>query len=56
MDWLDLLAVLGTLYSLLQHQFKSINSSVFSFLYGPTLMSIYDYWKNHSFDNYMALC
>ena len=27
-------------------QFKSISSSVLSFLYGPT--SIYDYWKNHS--------
>ena len=30
--------------------FKSINSSVFSFLYGPTLTSIHDYGKNHSFD------
>ena len=30
--------------------FKSINSSVLSFLYGPTLTSIHDYWKNHSFD------
>ena len=29
---------------------KSINSSVLSFLYSPTLMSIHDYWKNHSFD------
>ena len=26
-------------------QFKSINSSVFSFLYGPALTSIHDYWK-----------
>ena len=26
-------------------QFKSINSSVLSFLYSPTLTSIYDYWK-----------
>jgi len=25
-------------------------SSVLSFLYSPTLTSIYDYWKNHSFD------
>ena len=25
-------------------------SSVFSFLYSPTLTSIHDYWKNHSFD------
>ena len=31
-------------------QFKSIDSSVLSFLYSPTLMSIHDYWKNHSFD------
>ena len=31
-------------------QFKSINSSVLSFHYGPTLTSIHDYWKNHSFD------
>ena len=29
-------------------QFKSINSLVLSFLYSPTLTSIYDYWKNHS--------
>ena len=29
---------------------KSINSSVVSFFYSPTLTSIYDYWKNHSFD------
>ena len=26
-------------------QFKSINSSLLSFLYSPTLMSILDYWK-----------
>ena len=50
MDWLDLLAVQGTLKSLLQTKFKSINSSVLSFLYSPTLTSIHDYWKNHSFD------
>ena len=31
-------------------QFKSINSSVLSFLHSPTLTSIHDYWKNHSFD------
>ena len=30
-------------------QFKSINFLVLSFLYGPTLTSIHDYWKNHSF-------
>ena len=54
MDWLDLLAVQGTLKSLLQHQFKSINSSILSLLYGPTLTSIHEYWKDHSFD-YMDL-
>ena len=31
-------------------QFKNINSLVLSFLYSPTLTSIYDYWKNHSLD------
>ena len=31
-------------------QFKSINSSMLSFLYSPTLTSIHDYWKNHSLD------
>ena len=31
-------------------QFKNINSLVLSFLYGPALTSIHDYWKNHSFD------
>ena len=31
-------------------QFKSINSSVPNFLYSPTLTSIHDYRKNHSFD------
>ena len=50
MDWLDLLAVQGTLKSSPTQQFKSINSSVLSFLYSPTLTSIHDYWKNHSFD------
>ena len=36
--------------SSLTPQFKSVNSSVLSFLYGPNLTSIHDYWKNHSFD------
>ena len=31
-------------------QFKSISSSVLSFLYSLTLISIFDYWKKHSFD------
>ena len=36
-------------------QFESIISLALSLLYGPTLMSMYDYWKKHSFD-YMDLC
>ena len=31
-------------------QFESINFSALSFLYSPTLTSIHDYWKSHSFD------
>ena len=31
-------------------QFKSINSSILSFLYSPTLTSTHDHWKNHSLD------
>ena len=31
-------------------QFRSINSSVLSLLYGPTLIPIHDFWKNHRFD------
>ena len=42
MDWLEFLAVQGTL--------KSISSSVLSFLHSPTLTSIHDHWKNHSLD------
>ena len=49
-DWSDLLAVQGTLKSLLQHHNSSISSSVLSLLYGPTLTSVHDYWKNYSFD------
>ena len=29
-------------------QLESISSSVLRLLYGPTLTSIHDYWKNHS--------
>ena len=48
MDWLDLLAVQGTLESSTP-QFKRISSSALSFLYSPTLTTIHDYWENHSF-------
>ena len=36
-------------------KFESINSLALSFIYGPVLTSILDYWENHSFDN-MNLC
>ena len=46
MDWLDLLAAQGALKNLLQHHSsKTVNSLALSFLYGPTLTSIHDYWK-----------
>ena len=51
MDWLDLLAVQGTLKSLLQH--RSSKASILQcspFFYGPALTPIHDCWKNHSFD------
>ena len=51
MDWLDFLAVQGTLKSLLQHHSsKASISSTLSFLHSPTLTSIHDQWKNHSLD------
>ena len=50
MDWLDLLAVQGTLESSQTPQLKSINSSALSFLYSPTLTSMHDHWKNHILD------
>ena len=50
-DWFDLPAVQGTSQeSTPTPQFKNINSLVFNFLFGPTLTSIHDYWKNPSFD------
>ena len=48
-DWFDL-AVQGTLKSLLQTTVQKHQFLVLSILYGPTLTSIHDYWKNQSFD------
>ena len=52
--WISLLTKgLSRVFSsttVLKHQFSAL-----SFLYGPTLISIQNYWKNHSFD-YMDLC
>ena len=51
MDWLDLLAVQGTLKSLLQqHSSKASILWRSAFLYSPTLTSIHDHRKNHSLD------
>ena len=36
-------------------QFEGINSSMPRLLYGPILISLHDYWKNHNLD-YMDLC
>ena len=46
-DWFDLLAVQGTLKSLLPApQFKGIHSSALGHFYYPALTSIHDYWKS----------
>ena len=50
MDWLDLLAVQGTLNSLLQHHSSKASILQLSLLHSPTLTSIHDQWKNHSLD------
>ena len=56
MDWLDLLAVQGTLKSLLQHH--SSKASILwcsDFFIIQLSHSIHDYWKNHSF-HWTHLC
>ena len=54
-DWFDLLAVQGTLKSLLQHH--SLKGSILWRLafFMVLLTSVYDYWKNHTFD-YTDIC
>ena len=54
-DCFDLFAVQGTLKSSPTSQFKSISSLALCLLYHPTLTSIHDHWKNHSF-YHMDLC
>ena len=50
-DWFNLLAVQGTLKSPLQHNSsKASIPRLSAFFIVPTLTSIHDYWKNHSFD------
>ena len=48
MDWLDHLAVQGTLKSLLQHH--SSKASILRRSAFFTVTSIHDYWKNQNFD------
>ena len=51
MDQLDLLAVQGTLKSIVQHH--SSEASILqhsAFFHSPTHTSIHDHWKNHSLD------
>ena len=50
MDWLDLLAVQGTLKSLLQHHSSKVSIHQCSAFFIVQLTSIHDHWKNHSFD------
>ena len=49
-DWLDLLAVQGTLKSLLQHYSTKASILWRSAFFTVQLTSIHDYWKNHSLD------
>ena len=50
MDWLDLLAVQGTLKSLLQHHNSKASILRHSAFFTVTLTSIHDPWENHSLD------
>ena len=54
-DWFDLFAipVISRVFS--NTTIQKQHSSVLSLLCGPTLISVHDYWKNHSFD-YIDLC
>ena len=49
-DWLDLLAVQGTLKSLLQHHSSKASILRRSAFFTVQLTSIHDHWKNHSLD------
>ena len=49
-DWFDLFAVQGTLKSLLQQHSSKASILQHSAFFIVELISIHDYWKNHSFD------
>ena len=54
--WLDLFAVpRDSQESSPAPEFKTINPLTLCHLYGPTLTSVHDYWKDHSL-NYTDLC
>ena len=50
MDWSDLLAVQGTLKSLLQHHSSKASILQCSAFFIVQLTSIHDYWKSHTLD------
>ena len=50
MDWLDLLAVQGTLKNLFQHHSSKASILRCSAFFTVQLTFIHDYWKNHSYD------
>ena len=54
-DWFDLLAVQGTLKSLLQHHSSKASILWHSAFFMVQLTSVHDWWKNDSFDC-MDLC
>ena len=49
-DWFDLLASQGTLKSLLQLHSSKASILQLSVFFKVQLISVHDYWKNHSFD------
>ena len=53
-DWFNL-AVHGLSRVFSSTTVESVNSFVLRLLYGPTLTSVHDYWKNHNFE-YVDLC
>ena len=49
-EWFDLLAVQGILKVFSSTTIWHSSSLTLNILYGPTLTSVPDYWKNHSLD------
>ena len=54
-DWFDLLAVQGTLKSLLQHHSSKASILWHSVFFMVQLTPVHDHWKNHTF-HYIDLC